>query len=971
MSSEPHDLASAIGLSIADPGFYPAVFAQVAHQGRSEQSPRERLKQILLEDYLELSEKLDRAQIQDSCSVRNVLRTRALAILLVNDQGELQQALLPVAAEILLKNLYSLGPHRGADAARQHHLLKVIQRLHQDKELRALLKLISKPQGHRLIEQVIRDTLQLAPDSPLTDADARRAALAAWLCYLRQNVGSCFATAPAIIIHDEQPHLLLKDLSGLLATGRLQKVYGGVEYSVPFSPTWGAGDLRKPFALFASQEGERAPICQSPGLLQAVKSVGLPEESLALACQELVGHAPYVVSSPETLIRYLLLNHHAVTNQDILDYENRPKPLMQSGLLAYTPQTKGEGKGARCARFLIDFERACSVFKSLTDNALLRSWEFTLASFSEIKSDFARWNLYSSLGFRPEEPGGIGAQLYAIVQEKLNRANAQVHSYQDEYEQIFGQVKYLEGRLRSASTEEEIRWLRADYQTKVNEFRTFEEIREKALAKAKRYANLFSALIDLYLQLFPNYFQEIYDADLHDVDVGPYDDSPAGFRLLFKHGRTNTSLWTLIKNQTQFIEALSSFFVLSESQVASAPEVEGLEQDLAEIITAIVNHIKSENFLISALYRMAQAHHVRLIKDPLQNIDKIEKKPWAYTSGGTMDTLVSCYYRREDKPTEMSRWVENEVELLVFLMDCVKRIPHKESDPYLDNPGKSLLTHSPTHAFLLKPAFELFREGIRDNTYTYIWVRDQIVNPMKRFVDSQYVDREMIQLLIERLEEQVPPSFRANFRTVFSTLPGKMKAVEFRSYVMNELGKYRALQWHGMPILNEEQVDALLYRSLPFTHGYQTRQRIGKLLEELPELSSQTVQTLLKMFDKLMPASLATRALPADRLQDIAKSLLCLEFRQPHISSDYHLRIAQAAQKLGFAMPQPLLFADTNWVTDYFGFLVSPGSGQFELWRLDYSGSFGAPMSNWKQWVDGSHRDRTWGVYVRPDQYQA
>ena len=79
---------------------------------------------------------------------------------------------------------------------------------------------------------------------------------------------------------------------------------------------------------------------------------------------------------------------------------------------------------------------------------------------------------------------------------------------------------------------------------KRNEFYTLEEMRNDLHSKTQRTADLYQVLIDQYDALFPQYFQEVYDADMHDVQVGPYDDSPAGFRLLFKYGRSNTSQWT-------------------------------------------------------------------------------------------------------------------------------------------------------------------------------------------------------------------------------------------------------------------------------------------------------------------------------------------------------------------------------------------------------------------------------------------
>ena len=70
-----------------------------------------------------------------------------------------------------------------------------------------------------------------------------------------------------------------------------------------------------------------------------------------------------------------------------------------------------------------------------------------------------------------------------------------------------------------------------------------------------------------------------------------------------------------------------------------------------------------------------------------------------------MSTLVSAYFRREEKPTEVARWVENETELLAFCIDTIKQLPQETSNLYLKNRDRSMLIHSPTHAFLLKPGY--------------------------------------------------------------------------------------------------------------------------------------------------------------------------------------------------------------------------------------------------------------------------
>lgn len=192
------------------------------------------------------------------------------------------------------------------------------------------------------------------------------------------------------------------------------------------------------------------------------------------------------------------------------------------------------------------FEESKNAFKSLTDNALLKSWEFTLASFSETKLEFTKWNLFASLGLGTNEPGGIGECIYQNIQRKLEVANRQVEEFQTEYEIVFEYVKMIEGRMRLASTEKELQWLKTDYQSRMSEFYTLEEMRDNAKRKSQSLVNLYDALYQVYQNLFQDYFQEVYDPDMQEVSLGPFDDSPAGFRLP-RYGRSNTSQWTKLK----------------------------------------------------------------------------------------------------------------------------------------------------------------------------------------------------------------------------------------------------------------------------------------------------------------------------------------------------------------------------------------------------------------------------------------
>jgi hypothetical protein len=978
------DILNQVQVSIDHPQFYSRVYSALITKCKEEMAKDgNNFKRICCEEFNKLSLRVERTELQESSSVRNVLRTRRLANLLIGDKGELNLAALPNLIEFHRKCLYSLGPDRQYDAPRQEHILKVLQLLNDNKELQRAVRLISRPFQHKQAEQIIRDTLQVPANIAITDAHARRAALSAWMCYLRQNVGSCFATAPAIIIHDDQPEQFFKDLHELMGTGRIKRTFGGVEYSAPLSVSWGSGDLRKRVRMPRQITSGMNEIWESPALMAAMEASELIKaddklKDRLVALKELVANAlrtwpepgEACIISPEDLIKEILLQHYNLTRQDVEDYQNRPLGMIHTSLLMQV-QTTGKlaSKGEQCAHFLQQFDVAKNAFKALADNALLKAWEFTLASFAETKADFARWNLYTSLGLRPNDKGGIGPALLEIIQRKLDEANRKVEEFQMEYEQVYAQVKYLEGRIRSANTEKEIAWLKAEYQSRGQEFYTLEEMRNRLHHRAKRFANLFDVLIDIYYELFPNYFQEVYDADMRDVSVGQYDDSPAGFRLLYKYGRSNTSAWTKIYTPNEFVQALASFFTTTETEVMNDQRLVGLDEDMSEIITKIVTLVKTQEFLENSLYRMAMTHQGRIIEKPLENLDKIDKKPWAYTSGGTMDTLVSCYYKREQKPTEVGRWVESEVELLSFLLETVKQIPYNITEEYTQKPKKGMLIHSPTHAFLLKPGYQTFREGWQNDSLSYIWVRDNIVQPMQAFVDSQRLNDHMNQTLFTKLEEQIPHDFVEKFKEVFSHIPGNLSVKEFRKYVLDLVRDDSQLRYLNSIINLPTAVDSLLYSMLPFFPIYQLKERLEKIFEKITHFTSEDRKKLMQIYETASERRSTAQFLSASDLQNIAKAIILMHLGVTSTPVDYHKLVAQACQQLNYAYPLPINFADTNWVKEEFGFVVNPGTGKFELWCLDYIGSKGFPMSFWAQWMNGSRKDRTWGIYTRPNEY--
>jgi len=969
---------------IDDPAFYSKAFT-FACQLRKAVYARDgdNFRRVSAEEYDGLSKRIDATQIQESCSVRNVLRTRRIANLLINDKGELNIAFIPRLIDHLKQHLYSLGPERQHDTKRQEHLLHVLTLLHESKELQRVLKNIDKPRSNKNAEQIIRDTLLLPANTVVTDAHTKRAVLSAWLCMLRQNVGSCFATAPAILVQKEQPEQFLKDISELFNTGRLKRTFGGVEYSVPLSISWGAGDLKRPFFLPLGEKFDNSDVWRSPGFEAAFTAVGLvdldaPTEMrmqtvkalISAGIQTIEWNQPYMLISPEEILRKALLKNLDLTEKDIQDYESRPQGMIHTSLLMQPVAVSGgKGKGQQSALFLTQIEQAMTAFKGLANNALLKAWEFTLASFSETKAQFTRWNLYSSLGLGANEQGGIGACLYEVISRKLEQANRRVEEFQVEYETVYHQLKTMESRVRSVSSEKEASWLKAEYQSKRNEFYTLEEMRDKLHYKAQRLANLFDVLINQYYELFTRYFQEVYDADMQDVTTGPYDDSPAGFRLLYKYGRTNTSQWSLIKTPNQFVDALSSFFTAIEPELTTSDQFQGLQTELSEITTAVVSHVRTQEFLETAFHRMAAAHRVPAIKNPLDNLDRIDKKPWAYTSGGGMDTLVSCYYKLDHLPAIVSRWVENPTELLIFIIDTIKQIPPKVIGEFVQDHTKLMLMQSPTHAFLLKPGEKVFQCSWKNDVLTYTWVRDHLIAPRKKMLANMELNEQQMHHLVQKLKLKVPENYQHYFLKVFGNLFGSMSPLEFRNHIIQGIDRDRGLKPVRGSILNDDEVDGLLFHLLPLFPKSELRERLDHLYSSMATLSEERKERLLQILDVCQRFTLDP-VIDAAMFQDIAKGLLCLASGETSSPIDYHTEITATAKKLGYALQAPIIFADTNWVKEEFGFVVNPGTGNLELWRCDPLGQTGYPMSSWEQWLDGSRKDITWGIYTKPYEYR-
>lgn len=816
-----------------------------------------------------------RAGIQSPFCFRAKRRSLFLAKHLIDEDGKISLPLLKQIHALIKKKGYIIADDGQSDGEITLHFLRVLEALQKEPQYIEKLHQFGLPICDEIAEILIMTTLQI--EEPITERHVIWAVLSALLCPLRQSVGSCFATAPAIMIHEEQIGYFLDDMQSLLNKRLMTRVFGGEEFAVPMSPSPGVGDLKREFL------GEN--FSHSPGLIHALCNAKLIEKNLPLH-EKVEKSTALIVPYKEKrtileIIEALLMDHFKISQNDIDSYQAF---LIKPGLIP--------PKMDLVEKFQVCLQKAKWDFVAFADHLLLKSWEFTIASFADVKMEFSSWNLYLSLGLHHEDQGGIGELIFTRLQRDLDETNEELEKKHREYEMAFDHVRLTERLLKNASSESEARRLRAEHISRVYHFQECERKRDELAEKASLISSFFPFLIEKYAHYFKEFFQEIYDSEMQEMSGEGYNDSPAGFRLMYKHGRAHVSSWTFINSKEEYLRSLKDFFLFSENSIEQECEGEGSKKLISELTTYIIYLISSEEFFKTSIIRLASARH----------ISPSQVKPWAYISGGTMTTLLKTYFRREGEISEEQRVVESPTDLAVFLLETLKSLPPYITNIFAKDPDKKMLMTSPTHTFLFLPGYEGFRSGWEDSGFTYTWIRDQIIIPRRNFYKKIHLDSHQQLFLVQELAKKLPLDHRYFLQRDFNPIPKPAKIDTFQKKLLKEFS-----------FLNSILVDAHLYEMLPLN---QSKGIMGR----------STFHTLL------------------------------LEEQISFQREDIQLKEMREMEKQGMSPPPPMIFADSNWAKFYFAFIVNPASYELELWGTDKIGKYAFPMSDWKSCLDGSDK---------------
>lgn len=693
-------------------------------------------KLLGLAEMVHISAEMERYPIQDPFRFRAKYLGLKVANALLDEKGDLNQNNL----NLLLQHLepYILGPNQESNHLILSHIRHCLEQIGQ-REIALWIKKFSPPVCHKQCEQLLRYTLWPENMVHLQTVHVRKAVLAAWLTPLRQSTGSCFATAPAILIQKERPQQFFKDLYDLITIGQLKRVIGGKEYSVPLNPYVSSPELQKVWPFI--------PL-QAPGIRLALHAIGIEGEVLK------------VEGTIEQLLRETALKMSGLTEED-LEEELRLAKVQISpmhGVPRFSEKSKKIGVMKK------QIEQGAIAFSSMTECFLLRAWEYTIASFCDVKTEFAKWNLYIGLGIPPEQKGGIGEFLYNYLNNELQQCNSELETIQNEAMHEKEAIEYLDA-MRASKSELSV------HEARFNELM---ERRQEMIEKAEFLSKLFSTLVNQYDQKLQEYFQELFDPSIAGERGHIFEDSPAGFRLVYKHGLRDASKWTYIDSGEKFVTVLREFFSITERELDIQGPVH--TRFVSDLITSLIQYVQTDEFIVCAIQR-AQANG--------------RKSPWDYISGGNLESLLMSYCQRESGFTAM------------------RNIPHSINDLFsffksqLSNYQQ--LVYSPTHAFVLLPSF---LQTQCKAALHWVWTPEK----------QEHVVHKIMDLL--------PMDEQALFLHVFRQKNVSLDKKEFRNALIDSL---------SMRIKNKEVlIDGALYEQCPLFEANEAQDILAKILGAQP-----------------------------------------------------------------------------------------------------------------------------------------
>ncbi len=352
-------------------------------------------------------------------------------------------------------------------------------------------------------------------------------------------------------------------------------------------------------------------------------------------------------------------------------------------------------------------------------SSLMKSYEFTVASLADSRTIFSKWNFHVALGLDNEASGGLGKIIYTVIQEQMEEGVKLMEEYKGDIDQLEQSLDFDDASFKMAHTYEQMDSIKRSAKMKSYFLNVKIDEYESVGKNNSKLAALYKFFVEQYLLLFPHYFQELYDPEMFsEGDIK--EDRPAGFRLVYKHGRTDSRVWTYIHTDKEYLGAIRDFLTITEPILISLKREDGLEKEIETIISEMLLFIDRKEFMEEQRIRIENMHKTHLKEEK-------NSSPYAYIAGGNLESLINFYLSKMQPVKKEFIKAESVMGLCHSLIEFMKDGYHADIERLLKDPFQGILISNETHAFNFLPGQAIFKRAWLDTGNTYTYIRDHLL----------------------------------------------------------------------------------------------------------------------------------------------------------------------------------------------------------------------------------------------------
>ncbi|WDE02833.1 hypothetical protein SG34_015415 [Thalassomonas viridans] len=317
------------------------------------------------------------SSMSDTSSSVGITKARAIAAEVIKDNGTIDGEKLNTAIEQLTTD--------EANPRQSRRMAAMLTQLKNSETLKTGLTDICKDTApNDGAKQVIRETLGLGTNVDVNKADARRAALTAFMCDLRQgSVGSCFGTSTALIVKHQNQTQFMTDMKSLLENASLTR--GGVE--TPINMSVSSKSLETKVTIDANGQvtkmdgkdlDEAVSLMDNPSFKNAMKASGIASEEQLQKVKDAITAlnteaAETIEISAEKILQQVLRTKYDISAEQLAQVKS---DLAQNNDIEESLLEKAQN-------YAKAWTSAHSLASAETDNRLQRAWEYTISSMGE------------------------------------------------------------------------------------------------------------------------------------------------------------------------------------------------------------------------------------------------------------------------------------------------------------------------------------------------------------------------------------------------------------------------------------------------------------------------------------------------------------------------------------------------------------------------------------------------------------